>query len=387
MKEIINPITKSLLPIALDEEERISYLRLSRSKNIGKINFFRFLDKFGSASQAIIEIPKYLAAIKAKAEIIITSKDEAIKEIENCNKINAKLIYYTDCQYPKLLREIDDPPPLISALGNQDLLQKNSIAVVGPRNPSLNAILFAKKIAADLAKHKIVVISGLARGIDSAAHEAAIDFATIGVIGCGINRIYPAQNQKLYQKLASHGLIISECPFNSEPLAINFPQRNRIISGLSMGVVIVEASLKSGTLITANYAAKQGRELFVVPGSPFDLRSRGANRLIKEGAKLIEDIDDIIEDLPNLKMRFCDSDDITDAPSHPNNQTVDCDDPLIKIQSQILTKLSFSQTPLDQLITELQAPIKLINSAITALELSNQIQIEYGKISLKKILN
>ena len=392
-------ITRKETPIVYNEE-RINYLRLARSKNVGKINFFRFLDKFGSATEAIAEIPKYLLAIKSKSQIIITSKDEIQKEIENCDKIGAKLICYNDFEYPRLLREIDDPPPLLSCLGNLKLLQKNSIAIVGPRNASLNAILFAKKISSDLVKHSIVVVSGLARGVDSAAHEMAVDYATIAVIGCGINRIYPKENQKLYQKIANQGLIISEFAWDSEPLAINFPQRNRIISGLSMGVIIVEASLKSGTLITAGCAAKQGRELFVVPGSPFDLRCRGANWLIKEGAKLIENIDDIIEDLANLKMRFGSSDDIGDdnfmpgeiikTPEEINHQittkplTVNYDDNITRIQSKILNKLSFTPVLIDELLLELDIPTRLLNSAIAALELDDKIQTESGKILLKK---
>ncbi len=399
MSQITNPITKSpLIPIN-DNEEKINYLRLARSKNLGKINFFRFLDKFGSATEAIAEIPKYLLAIKSKSEIIIASKNEAIREIENCNKIGAKLIYYTNEQYPKLLREIDDPPPLLSALGNQELLQKSSIAIVGPRNPSLNAILFAKKISSDLVKHGIVVVSGLARGVDGAAHEMAVDFATIAVIGCGINRVYPSENQKLYQKIANQGLIISEFAWNCEPLAVNFPQRNRIISGLSMAVIIVEASLKSGTLITANYAAKQGRELFVVPGSPFDFRCSGTNKLIKEGAKLIENIDDIIEDLADLKMRFNIGDDeelaanvnqekINDETSANLNSIniskINYDDDITKIQSKIIAKLNYAPIFIEELMLELQIPTKLVNSAITALELSDKIQTESGKIFLKK---
>jgi DNA processing protein len=391
MSQIINPITKSLLSPINDEEEKINYLRLARSQNIGKINFFRFLDKFGSATEAVAEIPKYLLAIKSKSQIIIAGKDMAIKEIENCDKIGAKLIYYGDKQYPRLLREIDDPPPLLTTLGDQELLQKNSIAIVGPRNPSLNAILFAKKISSDLAKYGIVVVSGLARGVDSAAHEMAVDFATIAVIGCGINRIYPKENQKLYQKIANQGLIISEIAFDGEPLAVNFPQRNRIISGLSMGVVIVEASLKSGTLITANCAAKQGRELFVVPGSPFDPRCSGANKLIKEGAKLIENIDDIIEDLANLKMQFNLDDDLEtsefsedQATSDLDSININYDDNITKTQSAILEKLDFAPVLIEELILELKIPTKLINSAIIALELSDKIQTSSGKISLKK---
>ncbi len=298
-------------------------------------------------------------------------------------------------KYPRLLREIDDPPPILSALGNQELLQRSSIAIVGPRNPSLNAILFAKKISSDLAKHGIVVVSGLARGVDSAAHEVAVDFATIAVIGCGINRIYPKENQKLYQKIATQGLIISEVAFDGEPRAVNFPQRNRIISGLSMGVIIVEASLKSGTLITANCAAKQGRELFVVPGSPFDPRCSGANKLIKEGAKLIENIDDVIEDLANLKMRF-NIDEDPELLQYNQNQTtkinitdfsntnINYDDNIKKIQSAILEKLDFAPVLIEELILELKIPTKLINTAIVALELSNKIQTNSGKISLKK---
>jgi DNA processing protein len=398
-----NPITGSVLLPIENEEERINQIRLIRSVNIGKINFFRFLDSYGSATKAIEKITQYSFSNKFKQPIIICSKEQVIKEITQCEKISAKLICFTDPSYPRLLREIDDPPPFITILGNEQLLNSNAIAVVGPRNASLNALIFAKQISTDLASHEITVVSGLARGVDKAAHEAAIKHATIGVIGCGIDRIYPAENKILYQQMAKEGLIMSELPLGSLPQSTNFPQRNRIIAGLSMGVVIVEASIKSGTLITANYAARQGRELFVVPGSPFDTRCRGANYLIKQGAKLIENIEDIIEDLPNLKMRFenenfnLDNKKITlkklpeleqDSSSSINNfPAIDLgtnsNNEVRKIQQEILSKLNFAPLSLEDLAADLKIPIRLLNIALIELELIDKIHMELGKISLK----
>ncbi|MBU4011636.1 MAG: DNA-processing protein DprA, partial [Proteobacteria bacterium] len=234
-------------------------------------------------------IKKYKAPDNLKNEI-----DEAIKK-------GYKILTMSDRQYPPLLLEIPDPPPILYVSGNLDSFSKN-IAVVGSRNATDYGISITKRLCSDLVSHNLTVVSGMARGIDTAAHEGALigKGKTIAVLGSGLNRIYPAQNIKLFQKISENGAVISELPLSAEPDAFNFPARNRIISGISLGTVVVEATKRSGSLITAKLAAEQNREVFAVPGSIESFKSTGTHTLIKQGAKLVENVKDILDELSNI---------------------------------------------------------------------------------------
>lgn len=350
-------------------QEIINYLRLFRSENVGRTTFFNLLKFFGNSQNAIENIGEY----KDK-KIKICPLDTAEKEFENCQKIGAKIIIFSDNSYPKLLAEIPDAPPLITFLGDVSLLDKNILAIVGTRNASINGCKFTQNIASDLGKSGFVIASGMARGIDSAAHKASIKTGTIAVIGGGIDNIYPPENEKLYHQIASEGLIISENSFGAKPLASSFPQRNRIISGISLGTIVVESTLKSGTLITARYAIEQNREVFAVPGSPLDPRCAGTNRLIKEGAKLIENALDVLNELsiPQKVLQ-----------EEPKEIEVSKDMEIDEIQKLILKNINHCPIAIDELIVNLALSSRLINIAITRLELADKIENKSGRINLK----
>ena len=367
-------------------QHQMSCLRLARSENIGKSTFFRLIEIFGSAQNALDGLPNLIESGKIKRKIKIFSESEANQELEKTENFGAEIVTFCDEKYPQLLNKISDPAPILTIKGDSEFINRDIIAVVGPRNASFAAINWAKKIALELGQNSIIISSGLARGVDSAAHEAAILSGTIGVIAGGINHIYPAENHRLYQEVLKHGLMISESPFDAIPKGGNFVQRNRIISGISLGVVVVEAGLKSGSLITAKYARQQGREVFSIPGSPFDARCHGTNRLIKEGAKMFESIDDILTELPNLRAQFSQ----TKAPREPDEPSFVA--PLGKMPSQkeveeirneILTKVNFMPIPTEEIIQVLKAPARLVNIALVQLELDDKIEVNFGEVVLK----
>lgn len=369
----------------VSESERINWIRLIRSQNVGRVTFFKLIKAFGSASLAVEQINNLNNQGQFKKPVKLFPVNEVLKEIENCQKIGSKIICFFDSEYPKLLKEIYDPPPIITIKGKAELLNENSIAIVGPRNASINGCRFAQKIAKQLSENKIIVVSGLARGIDSAAHIGSLEGGTIAVIAGGIDNIYPAENKELYQKIAKNGLIISENIFGALPKANNFPQRNRIISGLSLGILVVEATLKSGTLITAKFAQEQNREIFAVPGSPFDPRSQGTNLLIKQGAKLVENIDDILEELLITKKQFNFKEDI--KPNNNQNQEelstkLPDKKEISEIEKLILEKLSYEGTTIDEITSNLQIPTRITNIALIQLELTNKIRSNNGKFFL-----
>ncbi len=360
----------------------LDYLRLARSENIGKSTFFRLIEIFGSAQEAIKQLPEFASSGGLKRQIKIFSTAEAENEIANTLKFGAKIITFVDEEYPYLLRKIPDPAPILTVKGNVDFFTHDTIAIVGPRNASFGAIDFARKIALELGQNSIVTVSGLARGLDCAAHQGSILSGTIAVIAGGINNIYPKENAKLYNSISQQGLLVSENAFNAPPKGGNFVQRNRIISGISLGVIVVEANLKSGSLITARYAIEQGREVFAVPGSPFDPRCHGTNRLIKDGAKMLENIDDVLEELPKLKLRSRKIGILREPEVIPfATPTIKMPDDkeIAKIRNEIYTRLSHTPIGIEEIIIELQAPTRLINIALVQLELAEKITVNFGK--------
>ncbi|HCR85058.1 MAG TPA: DNA-protecting protein DprA [Alphaproteobacteria bacterium] len=280
----------------INSEELLSTIQLARTRTIGFVTFTKFIKKYGSASEAIRNVKTFLE----NRGIEITTRDKAEEELANTQALGGQITTLHSPEYPKLLSEIADPPIIISHLGDISKIQGKTVAIVGSRNASANAVSYSYKISTELAQNNYTIVSGLARGIDTAAHKGALDASnkdilpTIAVIGGGIDHIYPKENEKLFHKIKENGVIISENPLNVAPKSENFPRRNRIISGLSLGTVIVEAAIKSGSLITAKLAAEQGREVMSVPGFPLDARSEGTNKLIKNGATLVTNVTDII---------------------------------------------------------------------------------------------
>ncbi len=274
-------------------KETIDILRLIRSENVGSRTFWSLIKLFGS-STAIENIQEFSLRGGRSKPVKVFSQSEASKELELLEKNNTKIITYKSLEYSRLLLEIFDCPPILSYKGNIGLLShERCLASVGARNASVNGRAFAAKIAKELTDADYIMVSGLARGIDTAVHQVNTS-KTIGVIAGGIDHVYPIENVKLFEQIQQEGLIIAELAIGSKPLGQHFPQRNRLISGISLGTVVIEASLKSGSLITARFALEQNREVFAVPGFPLDTRCQGTNKLIKEGTYMVESTQDIV---------------------------------------------------------------------------------------------
>ncbi|MGH6942657.1 MAG: DNA-processing protein DprA, partial [Geminicoccaceae bacterium] len=255
----------------------------------------KLLRRFGSARRAFEELPRLAREMGAEKSLVRCRRDDAQAELEGLEDRGCQLIAFDEPYYPARLAEIADPPPLLTVRGRRELLEAPGVAIVGARNASGNGRLLTRSLAEDLAGGGLAVISGLARGIDTAAHEGALaaDGSTVAVIASGIDVAYPRENADLMERIAEAGAVVTERPLGSVPQARHFPRRNRLISGLSLGVVVVEAAPQSGSLITARLAAEQGREVMAVPGSPLDPRHRGTNQLLRDGATLVESADDI----------------------------------------------------------------------------------------------
>ncbi len=279
----------------------VDALRLIRSEQVGPMTFFRLVKFCGSVEKALEMAPAISKRGGRAKPIRIASLADAEREYEALTAYGAKIVMYGQEHYPRLLQQIADAPPILTVRGHSHLAAgTNMVGMVGARNASANGCTFAKKLSSDLGAAGQIVVSGLARGIDASAHRGALGTGTIAVIGGGINNVYPPENAILFEEIAASGLIISELPFGAEPHARSFPGRNRIIAGMSRGVVVVEGSLKSGSLITAEYANDYGRDVFAVPGSPMDPRCHGTNRLLKDGATMVENARDILGNLSPL---------------------------------------------------------------------------------------
>jgi DNA processing protein len=277
-------------------------LQLIRSSNIGPVSYRQLIARFGSAAAALAALPDLAArrggGFKAAADSVIHA------ELKASAAIGARHVFLDDPDYPHLLAEIDNGPASITVIGDISLADKPVVAMVGARNASAAACRFARQLAQELTNEGVAVVSGLARGIDTAAHHGALSGGTIGVIAGGIDVVYPPENRDLQRAVAENGLLIAEMPFGTEPRARHFPHRNRIIAGLALGTVVIEAVPKSGSLITARLAGEYGREIMAIPGSPLDPRARGCNQLIREGATLVQDAGEILELIRPLDLRM-----------------------------------------------------------------------------------
>jgi DNA processing protein len=281
----------------LDAAQRRDWLRLICSENVGPITFRQLINRFGSASAALAALPELARRGGLKRSIRIYSQELAERDLERIAALGARLTAYGEDGYPPLLREIDSAPPLLCLKGDLGLLSLPSVAIVGARNASALGRKFARQLAAELGRSGFLVVSGLARGIDTAAHEASLKSGTAAVVAGGIDIVYPPENDELHRNISERGVLIAELLPGTVPKAEHFPRRNRLIAGICYGTVVVEAALRSGSLITARIAAEQGREVFAVPGSPLDPRAEGANKLLREGATLITCAAEIIEQL------------------------------------------------------------------------------------------
>ena len=279
----------------IDGNERLARLRLARSESVGPITYRQLLAHCGSACAAIEALPALARRGGRRRAIRLCPEAEAEAELAAFQERDGRILTRGEPGYPEALDATEDAPPVIGLLGDPALLERPAMAIVGARNASANGRRIAKQLAAELGSAGFVIVSGMARGIDAAAHEGALASGTIAVLAGGADVVYPRENQALYEKILSQGLLIGELPLGTTPQARHFPRRNRIISGLARGVLVVEAAPRSGSLITARLALDQGRELFAVPGSPLEPRARGCNALLRDGAAhLVESAEDVM---------------------------------------------------------------------------------------------
>jgi DNA processing protein len=285
-------------PRVLTGEQRIDWLRLIRSENVGPVTFHGLVEHFGGAGEALRALPGL--ALRGGREARVCSREEAERELEAARRCGAELVAYGEAAFPPLLGHIEAPPPVIYMKGAKEIWRRPAVAIVGSRNASALGRKFARGLAAELGAEGLAIVSGLARGVDTAAHHGAVDTGTIAVLAGGIDVIYPPENAGLYDRIPGAGAIISEAPPGFQARAQDFPRRNRLISGASLGVVVVEAAQRSGSLITARFALEQNRQVFAVPGHPLDPRSAGGNGLLRQGARLVACAQDVLDELEPL---------------------------------------------------------------------------------------
>jgi DNA processing protein len=355
----------------------IDRLRLIRTPGIGPIAYRQLLMRFGTAAAALDAIPDLAGRGGGKPPAIF-ARNKAEREIAAVEKLGARYLVLGQGLYPRALADLENAPPLLTAKGNLSLLERSLIAIVGARNASAAACRFARGLAHDLGREEVTVVSGLARGIDSAAHDGSLESGTVAVIAGGIDFYYPPENEARQEEIAERGLLIAEMPPGTEPRARHFPYRNRIIAGLSDGTVVVEAAPRSGSLITARLAAEAGREVMAVPGSPLDPRAQGCNQLIRDGATLIQNSADVLETLrpigggvasPRAPFEH-------DAPLDP----VEADE---DIRARVEELLGPSPVPVDEIVRLAEAPAGAIQLVLLELELGGRLERHAGgKVSL-----
>ncbi|WP_299176122.1 DNA-processing protein DprA [uncultured Brevundimonas sp.] len=354
--------------MSLSADERFARLRLARTDRIGPVAFSQLLSRHGSAVRVLDILPDLVR--KSGAASVPPPIARVERELTDGDRIGARLLVLGDADYPQMLAALDPPPPILWVRGRAELLNAPSVAVVGARIASAGGQRIARGLAQQLGQAGHVVVSGMARGIDAAAHEGALPTGTVAVLGGGVDDVYPPEHADLYARLTDQGCVVSESPVGARAQARDFPRRNRIISGLSRGVVVVEAEIKSGSLITARLAAEQGRDVFAVPGSPLDPRARGPNELLRQGAILCEGIEDIERAFHTLRT-------LREPPSDPIDYG-DVDDAFL---DRVAALLSPTPTPRDEIARALNAPMGQVAAALLELSLAGRAELLPGGLA------
>ena len=349
----------------------LNWLRLARTDGIGPVTFFGLLTKYSTPENALKAVAK-ITTQNGDLKYKIPPLDDVKNEIEQTEKYGGKFITADDKIFPQGLGALTPPPPIITVIGNLSLLNKPMLAMVGARNASMAGMKMAQNLARNLGNAGYVIVSGLARGIDGAAHMAALETGTIAVVAGGIDHIYPPEHEGLYHKIAESGVIISENPFGAKVFARDFPRRNRIISALSLGTIVVEAEEKSGSLITARFANEQGREVMAVPGSPLDPRAAGPNNLIKQGASLVTSHQDVLE---NISSQFKLS--AIDEYEYQGHKEYNSDDALKQKIEELLSPVPIS---LDEICRYSGYSWRIIAAIIIELELEGKAFLKSGNM-------
>jgi len=361
---------------APDAAERFARLRLIRTENVGPVTFQHLLARFGSAGAALAQLPDLARRGGRRAKLKIPAPADIEKEIAANEEAGARLLVTGDPDFPAMLAQIEGAPAAVSLLGHPHLFLEPSVSIVGARNASGNAVRFTEKLARNLGEHGIVVVSGLARGVDTAAHTGSLETGTVAVVAGGADVIYPPENAALHARIAAEGALIAEAPIGTRPLARHFPARNRIIAGLTRATLVVEAAKRSGSLITARFAADQGREVCAVPGSPMDPRCAGSNGLLRDGAHLIERADDIVSLL--LRGGVREEAALSDLFSHSDfapQPACDIDD---RTRVRVLTILDATPLAVDEIIRQCQLSPPVVLTILLEAELAGEAERHPG---------
>jgi DNA processing protein len=360
------------------------------------------LRRFGSARAALEALPRLARRGERSQTVAAVTRVEAEAELAALHRIGARLVCWGEPAYPSALAAIEDAPPILTVLGEAELLRRPMIAVVGARNASANGRRVARDLAAALGRGGLVVVSGLARGIDAAAHLGGLETGSIAVVAGGVDVVYPEENRGLYDALARRGAVVAELPVGTDPQARHFPRRNRIISGMTLGVVVVEAAARSGSLITARFALEQGREVFAVPGSPLDPRARGCNELLRHGATLTENADDVLSQLgPQLRgietttpltLSRADGEATELPPAKVQVPGIGWEPPPVAAKPEfeeaglelILEKLGPTPVAVDELVRQCQMSAATVATLLLELELAGRVERHPGNaVSLR----
>jgi DNA processing protein len=360
--------------IHLSNAQRVDWLRLIRSDKVGPRTFRSLVNYFGSARAALEQLPELARRGGAARPGGICSEDDARRELDASKKLGVDWVAPGEVGYPPHLANVDDAPPLLGVRGAQDTLMRPMIAVVGSRNASGAGLKFAEKLARDLGDAGFVIASGLARGIDQAAHRASLNSGTVAVLAGGHDKVYPPEHLDLHFAILERGAAISEMPLGHVPRARDFPRRNRLISGVAVGVAVIEAAHRSGSLITARIAAEQGREVFAVPGSPLDPRAAGTNDLIKQGAMLITEAADIVNAVQPIMERP------PILPGHEPNEMTSLDEPDHTDRARIVNLLGPSPVGIDDLIRLSGTRASVVRIVLLELELAGRLERHGGAL-------
>jgi DNA processing protein len=358
--------------VRLTESQRIDWLRLIRSDNIGPRTFRDLINHFGSASAALKALPGLARRGGAAVTVRVATREEAEAELKDAQARGVVFIARGEPDFPPRLAMIDDCPPLLAVRGQLAILARPLLAIVGSRNASAAGIKFAERLARELGNAGLGIVSGLARGIDAAAHRASLASGTIAVLAGGHDRIYPSEHVDLLEQILPEGAAISEMPLAREPRARDFPRRNRLVSGLSVGVVVVEAARRSGSLITARLAGEQGREVFAVPGSPLDPRAEGTNTLLKQGATLVTEAADVIAAIEPILGRDFDGS-TAQEPARDKLGSLGVE-PGDDERTRVIAMLGPTPLPIDDLVRMSRISPAIVRTVLLELEIAGRLE-------------
>lgn len=369
--------TPAPLPVSrLDDAERLACLRLIRSSQVGPVTFRELINHFGGAANALKALPSF--ARRAGRAVEICPEEDAVAELRAARKVGARPVFTIEPGYPPALAAVDAPPPLLYVKGRPELLAAPCVAIVGSRQASAAGTKLSRLFARELAEGGLVIVSGLARGIDAAAHEASLAYGTVAVLAGGVDIIYPPEHEALQARIGEDGCLVTEQPPGFVPRAKDFPRRNRLISGISLGVIVVEAARRSGTLVTARFAGEQGREVFAVPGHPLDPRAEGTNQLLKSGATLVTEPRDVLDVLaPQLARR---QSGLTEdglagftLPLESEPQTAPPSEPGERERARVLAALGPNPIDIDEVVRATELDAREVRIVLMELDLAGEI--------------